>query len=103
MKATTSDSSNSGTKVVKEEEDVALASKGQHQQHQRKKDVSKIKGFKCGEMGHYITQCPLRKTDQEEKQDQQAASVDIDRLSSRLDKEFAMIVEKPPRVRWGDL
>ena len=41
--------------------------------------------------------------EKEEKQDQQAASAEIDRLSSRLEEEFAMITNIPPRVRWGDL
>ena len=58
----------SGSKVKKEEEDnTALASKGQ--QKQKKKDLSKIKFFRCGEMGHYATQCPLKKKDKEEKED----------------------------------
>lgn len=103
MKATMSGNSSSGTKFVTKEEDVALTSKGQQKQHRRKKDISKIKCFKCVEMGHYSTQCPLRKRDKEEKHDQQAASADIDRLSSRLEEEFAMIVEMPLGVRWGDL
>jgi len=40
---------------MKEEEGVALTSKGQQEQCRRKKDVSKIKCFRCGEMGHYNT------------------------------------------------
>lgn len=30
-------------------------------------------------------------------------AAEIDRLSSRLEEEFAMIAEMPPGVRWGDL
>jgi len=56
-----------GMKPVKEEEDVALASKGQQEQRGRKKDISKVKCFRCGELGHYNTHCPLRKKDKEEK------------------------------------
>ena len=103
VKATISGSSSNGTKRVKEDEDVALASKGQQEQRRRKKDISKIKSFRCGELGHYNTQCPLRKKDREEKQDQQAASTEIDRLSFRLEEEFSMIAELPPGVKWGDL
>ena len=57
----------------------------------------------CGEIFHYNTQCPLRKKDKEEEEDQQVASTAIDMLSSRLEEEFAMIIEMPPGVRWGDL
>ena len=35
----------------------------------RKKDVSKIKCFRCGEFGHYATQSPLKKKDKDEKHD----------------------------------
>ena len=96
-------SKNGGTKHIKEEENVAHASKGQQGQRRRKKNVSKVKCFRCGELGHYNTQCPLRKKGKEEKQDQQVAAAEIDRLSSRLVEEFAMITDTPPKVRWGDL
>jgi len=33
----------------------------------------------------------------------QAVFAEIDTLSSRLEEEFAMIVDIPPGVRWGDL
>ena len=87
---------------MKEEENVALASNGQREQR-RRKDISKVKCFRCGELGHYNTQSPLRKKDKEEKHDQQAASTKIDKLFSRLEEEFSMITDIPPGVRWGDL
>ena len=40
----------SGSKP-KEEDNVALASKGQQEYRRWKKDVSRIRCFKCGEMG----------------------------------------------------
>lgn len=43
----------------KEEENVALASKGpsqgQREQRKKKKDLSKVKCFKCGELSYYNT------------------------------------------------
>jgi len=91
---------NSGMKQVKEEENVTLASKGQQEKRGRKKDLSKVKCFRCGELGHYNTQCPLRKKVKEEKQ---ATLAEIDRFSSRLEEDFTMFVDIPPVVKWGDL
>ncbi len=63
--------SSSRQKQVKQEENVALASKGpsqgQGEQRKKKKDLLKVKCFKCGELDHYSTWCPLRKKDKEEK------------------------------------
>ena len=50
-------SSGKGSRIKKEEEDVALASAGQ-QGKRKKKDISKVKCFHCGDMGHYAFQCP---------------------------------------------
>eukprot|EP00253_Pinus_taeda_P029529 PITA_29529 len=72
LKSTISGSSNKGMKSGKEEENVALASKSPSQGHgekKKKKDLSKVKCFRCGEFGHYNTQCPFRKKDKWEKQD----------------------------------
>ena len=45
--------SSKGTRIKKEEEvDVVLASEGK-QEKQKKKDLSKIKCFHCGELSHY--------------------------------------------------
>lgn len=48
-------------------------------------------------MGHYATQCPLRKKDKDDKHNLKAAPAKI------KEEEFAMTVEIPPRGRWIDL
>ena len=71
LKSSISSNNSRRQKMVKEEENVALASKGpsqgQGEQRKKKEDLSKVKYFKCAEIGHYSTQCPLRKNDKEEK------------------------------------
>lgn len=88
---------------MKEEENVALTSKilsqGQGEKKKKKKDLLKVKCFRCGEVGHYNTQCPLRKKEKEEKKDQHGALGEIDKLSSRLQEYFSMFVEIRPGVK----
>jgi len=89
-------SSSSGSKPKELDENATLASKGQQEQRRQKKDVSKIKCFRYDEMGHYATQCTLRKKDKDEKHDLKAAP-------AKIEEEFTMTVEIPPRGRWVDL
>jgi len=72
VKRTISRRSSKVVKGEKEEENVALGTKGPSQgqgKKKKKKNLSKVKCFRCGEFGHYSTQCPLKKKDKQEKQD----------------------------------
>ena len=84
----------SSLKVNKEEEhNIALASKGK--QKQKKKYLSKIKCFQCGEMGNYAIQCPLKKKDKEEKEDPHVGAAKIE-----AEKDYAMLGHIPKGVKW---
>lgn len=48
---TKAENSNKGIKIKEEEEDASLASAGK--QEKKKKDISKVKCFHCGEVGHF--------------------------------------------------
>lgn len=49
----------------------------------------KVKFFGCGELGHYVSQCPNQKKGKKGKQT--VASIGIEDLSSKLKDEFALI------------
>ena len=57
-----------------EEEDAALAYKGQRQQGKKKNDLSKVCCFRCGELGHFADTCPKRKD--KEASDSKAAAAE---------------------------
>jgi len=54
----------------------------------------KVNFFGCGELGHYVNQCPKWKKDKKGKQT--SASIKIKDLSARLEVEFTMIVAVSP-------
>ena len=70
-------SSNSGSQPKEEEDNVALASQRRQGQQRQKKYISKVKCFRCGEMGNYASQCPFKKKDKDEKNNFKVANVKI--------------------------
>ena len=89
---------NIGSSKVKEgEEDAGLASK--KQQGKKKRDLSKIKCFRCGELGPFATKCPQRKKDKEASSSKAAAAQGDD----GSDDDVAMSAHVPREKRWGDI
>ena len=75
-----------------EEEDVALASEGKHEKR-KKKDLSKVKCFNYGELGHYASQC-LRKKSKGEASETKAAPARAEK-EVETDDDCAMSAHAP--------
>ena len=48
-------------------------------------------------MGHYASQCPLKKNDKDEKHDPKVAAAKIEQ------EDFAMTTKIPQEGRWADI
>jgi len=68
-------------------------------QKRNKKDISKVRCFRCGEMGHFATQCP-RNNGKEEKSD---AKVSLVQANKEDDDDCAMSAHAPLEKRWGNI
>lgn len=90
-------SSTKGTRVKKEEEDATLTSSRQHgQQKRKKKDITKVRCLRGGELGHFATRCH-RKKGKEEASDSNAAPAKVDKDDD--DEDCAMSAHAPMEKR----
>lgn len=92
-------SSDKGIKIKEEEEDTALASEGK--QEKRKKDLSKVKYFNCGELGHHASPC-LRKKSKGEASETKVAPTRA-KKEVETDDDCAMSAHTPLERKWGDI
>jgi len=92
--------SSKGIKVKQDEEDVALVSKGKLEKR-KKKDLSKIKCFHCGELGHYATQC-LRKKSKGESSETKVVLARVEK-EMLTDNDCAMSAHAPLEQKWRDI
>ena len=83
-----------------EEEDATLASK-RKQGKWKKKDLSKVKCFHCGELGHYVSQCPRKKSKGEAFETKVAQARAEKELET--DDDCAMSAHTPLERKWGDI
>ena len=101
QRLTKAGSSNKGVKIKKEEEeDASLSSEGK-QEKRKKKDLSKVKCFHCGELRHYTTQCPRKKSKGEASKT--TAALARAEKEVETDDDCAMSAHVPLQKKWGDI
>jgi len=94
-------SNNKGVRIKKEEEeDETLATAGKREKR-KKKYLSKIKCFNCGELGNYANQC-LRKKNKAKASDSKVALAKVEKEVEE-DDDCAMSAHVPLEKRWGDI
>ena len=85
-----------------EEENVALSATGKkfkkgpkgvakQQRGEQKKDLSRVRCYACNVFGHYAGQCPNKKRGKQEKEEQVAATTEIESYAAKFEKEFSLV------------
>ena len=64
---------------------MALATKV----NKKKKDISQIRCYQCGQMGHYASKCPEKKKEKTERD--MAASAAIEDYAGKFEQEFSHV------------
>lgn len=90
-----------GVRIKKEEEEYVAFASTRNQAKIKKKDLSKVKWFHCGELGHYKNQCP-RKKSKGEAYKTKATPANVEK-EVEIDDECAMITHAPQEKRWRDI
>jgi hypothetical protein len=74
------------------------------QDNSQRRDMSTVRCFACGEMGHYAGQCPKKK--KKKQQDGSAATAEEIEFSDQFARECAFITTlstiTPSSISWGD-
>jgi hypothetical protein len=78
--------------------------KPQQSGSEKERDMSTVRCFSCGEMGHYAGRCPKKK--KKRQQDYTATTTLEVEYAAQFERECAFIsccsVDAPSNVRWGD-
>jgi hypothetical protein len=76
---------------------------GESKNNGQKRDMSTVRCFYCGEMGHYARQCPKKK---KKKQDGSTTTIEEIEFNDKFVRECAFMttlpIVTPSNIRWGD-